>query len=111
MQKTSENVFLRHLQHLFLGLHSIMEGSPDTFFNFQFKHYATSKIELCDTTGITGNSWKLLLTVATELCLNTTNLSNRFKVNKVSKYLFANEKKIYIEMKYITETKYINFVN
>ena len=28
-----------------------------------------------------------------------------------SKYLFANEKKIYNEIKYITEIKYINFVN
>ena len=29
---------------------------------------------------------------------------------QVSKYLFANEKKIY-KIKYITEIKYINFVN
>ena len=35
-------------------------------------------------------------------------MSNRFKVNKVCKYSFANEKNICIEMKYITETKYIN---
>ena len=30
---------------------------------------------------------------------------------QVSKYLFANENKIYNEIKYITEIKYINFVN
>ena len=38
-----------------------------------------------------------------------------FKVNIsgswISKYLSANEKKIYNETKYITEIKYINFVN
>ena len=50
-----------------------MEGSPDTFPNFcgscyksQFKRYATSKMELCDRKG---NSWKLLLTVVTEIFL------------------------------------------
>ena len=29
----------------------------------------------------------------------------------VTKYLFANEKKIFNEIKYVTEIKYINFVN
>ena len=32
-------------------------------------------------------------------------------IKQISKYLFANEKKIYNEIKYITEIKYINFVN
>ena len=34
-----------------------------------------------------------------------------FSSKEVSKYIFANEKKIYNEIKYVTEIKYVNFVN
>ena len=36
------------------------------------------------------------------------NFPGSFQQELVNKYLFANEKKIYNEIKYVTETKYIN---
>ena len=78
MQKTSENVFLWHLWEwvfqIFSRFHSIMEGSPDTFFNFQFKPYATSKIEPYDTTGITGNTGNCCWLWQQSFVLNVTRL-------------------------------------